>query len=296
MRTGPRTHNFLFVWTQAQSKQSYSVKQEAYRDGGFHTYLIPLEAHLPWKEKISEVGLVWGGTRESIEIKKMDLRPMRFADRIRYHWSRFWFPEMLNPATSHVIGGPIFMNQAFSWLLTLLFVALVLIHYLPGWLSRLWKKEALTEERPNRPWARFQPVFWGFLALWMIYDLRESYDHAQILKSEFRYYLKTTDYPRHHLELDDFYDFLDFVEKRVPTTQGIGFYSGQPLFVKARYFLLPRRVSERASHLDYIVIFQDPGVAFRDGKLMEGGRVVADGLKMIGGFGMDALLLEKTDG
>lgn len=294
IRTGPRISTLFIFWRQAQSKPYDSFWQFTYRDGEFHTYVIPLDKEQSWRGAISEVALVWDAPTDFIEIKKLELRPIQWTDRIRYHWSRFWFPGILNPATVNLIRGPVFMGISFSLALTLLFVVFVLLFYFVrrpvGW----GKEDTADADLLHRQRVWLQPAFWTLMALWVTYDLREAYDHIQTLKSEVRFYLNTSDYPRHLLELDDLYDFLEFVAKAVPPSKGLGFYSARPLLPKARYFLFPRRVADRTPNVDFIVVFQDPGVSFQDGKLTEKGKVIGDRLKRIGGFGENAFLLGKT--
>lgn len=294
IRTGPRISALFIFWRQAQSKPYDSVRQLTYRDGEFHTYVIPLDEEQSWRGAISEVALVWEAPNEVVEIKKLEFRPIQWTDRIRYHWSRFWFPGILNPATVNLIRGPVFMGLPFALALALVFVALVLFFYCVRRTVERGKAGTAGADPLDRRRVWFQPAFWTLMALWVTYDLREAHDHIQTLKSEFRFYLNTSDYPRHLLELDDLYDFLELVAKAVPPSKGIGFYSARPLFIKARYFLFPRRVADRTSNVDFVVVFQDPGVSFQDGKLTEKGKVVGDRLKRIGGFGENAFLLEKT--
>lgn len=294
MRTGPRMPALFLFWRHAQSGPYDSVRQLTYRDGEFHTYVLPLDEEQSWRGAISEVALVWDAPNEVVEIKKLEFRPIQWTDRIRHHWSRFWFPAILNPATVNLIRGPVFMGISFSLALTLLFGAFVLLFY---FVRRPvgWGKAGIAGADPrHRRQVWFQPAFWTLMALWVTYDLREAYDHIETLKSEVRFYLNTSDHPRHLLELDDLYDFLELVAQAVPLSKGIGFYSARPLFPKARYFLFPRRVADRTSNVDFVVVFQDPGVSFQDGKLTEKGKVVGDRLKRIGGFGENAFLLEKN--
>lgn len=294
IRTGPRMPALFLFWRHAQFEPYDFVRQLTYRDGEFHTYVIPLDEEQSWRGAISEVALVWDAPNEVIEIKKLEFRPIQWTDRIRHHWSRFWFPAILNPATVNLIRGPVFMGLPFALALALVFVALALLFCFVRRPVGRGKAGTAGADPLDRRRVWFQPAFWTLMALWVTYDLREAYDHIQTLKSEVRFYLNTSDYPRHLLELDDLYDFLELVAQAVPPSKGIGFYSARSLLPKARYFLFPRRVVNRTPDVDFIVVFQDPTVSFQDGKLTEKGKVVGDRLKRVGGFGENVFLLEKN--
>jgi hypothetical protein len=116
---------------------------------------------------------------------------------------------------------------------------------------------------------------------------------VQTLRTEFRYFLGDAPRPRHHFELDDFYDFIDAVQAVVPADSSIGFFSIRPLFVKARYFLFPRPVFDRESDPDYLVVFQDPHITYRGGQLKEKDIVVVDRITPFGRFGEDAFIYKR---
>lgn len=295
MRTGPRIYGFFILWTSiGMPDLYYSVSQPIYRDGDFHTYLIPVD--IPsWRGRISTIGLGWQGTRELVEIKRFELRSIGFTDRIRYHWTRFWLPEMPNNTTVNFVRGPLLLDQPLTFLLTLLFLAFLPMLYFYFRRFDFTRREPSPAYPPRSLRTRLQVVLWTLVAFWTAYDLREAYNHIQVLKVELRYYINTADRPRHLHGLDDFFDFLGFVERIVPASKQVGFYSGQFPFVYARYFLFPRRVSERSSQFDYIVIFHDPNITFRDGRLMEGENIIGDQLKLAGRFGEDAFVLERTN-
>jgi hypothetical protein len=282
MRTGPRIHEFK-VFLGHTSGELASFRQPMYRDGTFHTYLISLESIPPsWKGNVPEMALRWVGTRDVVEITKLEVRPMGFMDRVRYHWSQFWVPETLKLGSAHLLAGMVLLDQSFTLLLPFLFAGLLPLLY---FMLRRGRREA--------SWHRIG--FLTLLILWIAYDLREAYNHIHILRSEFQYERETADRPLHPW-LDDLYDFLGSVEKVVPLSSRVGFYSDLPLFVYARYFLYPRRVYERSPGADYIVIYQAPGVSFNDGRLMDKEKIIADRLNPVGRFEKDALILKKNDG
>jgi hypothetical protein len=95
------------------------------------------------------------------------------------------------------------------------------------------------------------------------------------------------------MELDDFYDFMDATKSVVPLESSVGFFSKRPLFVKARYFLYPRPVLDRALHPEYLVVFQDPDVSYRQGQLKEKEAVLVDRVVPFGRFGEDAFIYKR---
>jgi hypothetical protein len=203
MRTGPRIHAFNLVWRWGQSEKRYFVRQPTYPDGEFHTYLIPLDDEHPWRGDISELTLIWVATREVVEIRKLELRPIALTDRVRYHWSRFWFPEILKPFTVNFVTGPVFLEQPLAFALTLFFVALFPFLYFTYHHVDQKKTNSSAAHLLERPRNWVRPVFLALMTLWIIYDFRVAYDHIQTLKSEFRYYLNNPNHPRHLLDLDD---------------------------------------------------------------------------------------------
>lgn len=300
MKTDPRIHRFKFLWkaiAAGQPDRSYFVQQEIYRDGAFHTYLVALDIRPSWRGRISEIALGWDGAHGVIEIKRMAIRQGASLDRLRMWWSRFWIPESLNPAMVHAVGGSELFGQPFAWLLALIFAALVPVIVL------VYRRGAIgspASAGTSLAWTSARIPAWagalgvGFVILWLVYDLREMSTHLQTLKSESRYYLGDAPRPRHHFELDDFYDFMDAIQTVVPPEGSVGFFSSRPLFVKARYFLFPRPVVDRELHPEYLVVFQDPDLSYRRGQLKEKDVVVVDRVTPFGRFGEDAFIYKRN--
>ncbi|MEW6682871.1 MAG: hypothetical protein AB1451_08105 [Nitrospirota bacterium] len=136
--------------------------------------------------------------------------------------------------------------------------------------------------------------FLTFLILWLLYDLRETYNHVQTLRAEFHYSLGTAPRPHHYFELDDFYEFMDATKSIVPPESSVGFFSSRPFLVRARYFLFPRPVFDREAHTDYLVVFQDPDMQYRDGQLSEKETPVSDQVIPFGRFGEDAFIFKNV--
>ncbi len=296
MKTDPRIHDFMFLWKPVggvRADTSYYIHQPIYYDGAFHTYLIRLDIRPSWTGRISEIALGWTGVHGSVEVKQLALRSATLQDRIRVTWAQFWIPQTLNARTVNAIAGPVLFGHAFALPLALLFLVLLPVMYRAhrhGLRRRAAVFSALTPTRVP-PWLYTASA--TFLILWLLYDLRETYNHAQTLRSEFRYFLGDAPRPRHHFELDDFYDVIDAIQSVVPSENPIGFFSSRPLFVKARYFLFPRQVFDREFHPDYLVVFQDPNITYRRGQLSEKDMVVVDRVTPFGRFGEDAFIYKR---
>ncbi len=298
VKTDPRIHRFTFLWktiAAGQPDRSYSIPQEIYRDGAFHTYLLALDIRPSWKGRISEIALGWHGAHGAVEIERMALLHGTSRDRLRMWWSRFWIPESLNPAMVHAGGGSTLFGQPFAWLLALIFVALVPVIGLVSRRGAIGPSAgiAFAWTTPRIP-VRAGGLCLAFVVLWLVYDLREILTHLHTLKSESRYYLGDAPRPRHHFELDDFYDFMDAIQTVVPPESPVGFFSSRPLFVKARYFLFPRPVADRKFDPEYLVVFQDPDLSYRHGQLTEKDVVVVERVTPFGRFGEDAFIYKRN--
>jgi hypothetical protein len=132
------------------------------------------------------------------------------------------------------------------------------------------------------------------LIFWLLYDVRDAYNHVQTIRSDFRYAIASAPRPRHYREIDDLYEFIDATKSVVPSESSVGFFSSRPLFYKARYFLFPQPVFDRGLHADYLLVFQDPHVTYRQGQLREKSDVVVDRVTPFGRFGEDAFIYKRT--
>jgi hypothetical protein len=299
MRTDPRIHRLKFLWKSTgvgRPDMSYYVQQPIYRDGLFHTYLIRLDIRPSWKDRISEIALGWDGAHGLIEMKRIALLRSTWSDRVRAGWSQFWVPESLAPAMVNAIGGPDLMGKSYALLLAVFFLALFAVIFFAHRAGLLGSRPGAGAASPlvsarMPPWLYISSM--TFLVLWLLYDLRETYNHVQTLRSTLRYSLGSAPRPHHYFELDDFYEFIDATKGVVPSDGSVGFFSSRPLFVKARYLLFPRPVSNREPHSDYFVVFQDPNITYRNGHLSEKDTLVSDRVIPFGRFGEDAFIFKR---
>jgi hypothetical protein len=295
MKTDPRIHKFRFHWKLIEGNQhsSYFFLQPIYRDGEFHTYLIALDGRPSWTGTISEIALGWTGAHGTVEIKQATIRTATVEDRLRVLWSQFWIPQPVVAWTINALGAPLLFGTSFAFPLTLLFVALLPLIYL-----RYRHRAGLGTEGSRighpahaPPWVKIASL--TFLIFWLLYDVRDAYNHVQTIRSDFRYAIAGAPTPRHYREIDDFYDFIDATKSVVPSESSIGFFSSRPLFYKARYLLFPQPVFDRGGLADYLLVFQDPHVTYRQGQLREESDVVADRVTPFGRFGEDAFIYKR---
>lgn len=293
MRTDARVHAVSFHWLQTDqkgSRESFLIERPTHRDDQFHRYLIRLDRHPAWAGSIQWVGVGWIGSHAYIEVERAELKTMTFVDWMTYEWLQFWTPELLSPLAVNVIPGPRVFDLPFAGILAVTCLGSMAIVVFAR-LRRIRDPSTASAEWSSHTLA--SPVLVLLIGFWIIYDLRDVYNHLQTLGAERRHFLAKPVGIRHHFELDDLQDFLDSIDGRLPDGESVAFFSGMPHEIRARYRLYPRRVTERDATAPYVVVFQDPAITFRDGRLFERGIRMQGQFEPFWRFGPSAVVFRR---
>lgn len=296
MKTDARVHAFSFHWlrtTPEGSAESAVIERPVHRDDQFHRYMIRLDRHPAWAGPIQWVGIGWLGSGAAIEIETAELKAMTVADWMTYQWLEIGAPESLTPLAVNVIPGLRMFDRPLT--------GVVAVACLAGIAAVAWHRRG-NMRRPLSDFAgRASPevASKGFAVLvgfWMVLDLRTVYSHFQTLDSERRHFFTRSVGERHFFELDDLPDFLDAVDRRLPDQAPVAFFSAMPYEFHARYRLYPRVVTARDAVAPFVVVYQDPAMTFRDGKLVENGAPLDGRFEPWWNFGPAGSAFQRLDG
>lgn len=206
----------------------------------------------------------------TVSFSSMTLREQDFSDK----WTTFMEPELVKPSSINLLYGPKFGTTPFVQILgilaIILFIALVFV---------------------RRKWA-----FASLLVLWILFDIRYSYDQYSILKTTYRTFV-AQEKPENKIYYD-FYNFYGFIEESKKYMKGgTNFYapSEWPFQSNYLYHLYPLKVTWQTSDQPYYAIFQMNNVELRNGKeLFIDGKLIDGSVQLLSRFDGHSYILKKN--
>ncbi|MFH1038056.1 MAG: hypothetical protein V1789_05240 [PVC group bacterium] len=263
----PRIAQVFWV-PRAPVRQIPAITLPQYFDRHFHSYWIDLADSLDWIGTIDRMGIVFGGNPGWIEIDSIEVRPFSLSDYLADQWREFWLPRSLHLGTINSLNSPRLFNKPFiSWLNRLAVLVLLIgaiLYYKASKANRI--KIA----------AR---IGLAILALWIIYDVRETFSQFKIVEEIYQSYVKPPPEEKTFPALGDFYHFVEFCRKHIPDDAIFELlpYPYWPFDCRLKYFLYPARMEMEVgrsyfgkSWPKYFIVYQAPGIIFdsSSGRLM----------------------------
>lgn len=206
----------------------------------------------------------------SITFSAIDLRQEYFSDKMAI----FMDPELVKPSTINLLYGAKFWSTPFVVILGILailfFWGLIFI---------------------NRKWA-----FISLLILWLIFDLRYSYDQYSILKTTYNSFIEPNA-PQEKIYYD-FYNLYGFIQESKKYIQGdVNFYAPRdwPFQSNYLYHMYPLKSTWQTTDKKYYAIFQVSNVELRNGKeLFIDGKLIDSNVQLIYRFDQNSYILKKN--
>ena len=279
-------------WQGSEGKPILSLRviQTPFDKKHFHTYWIPLAKSPEQKGKVERVGLFFGGRPGWIEIDSLSVCPFSLKEYMRDQWREFLLPGSLHPATINSLGSPGLFNRPFiSWLNGLAIIISVIggIFYFKAGGRQKVKTAA--------------GVGLALLALWIIYDIRETYSQYQMVEEVYRSYVRPPPGEKTFPGLGDFYRFVDLCRETIPEDGCYHFhpYPDWPYDCRIHYFLYPRRIMSstwvnviEGEDIPYHVVYGNPGVRHdaASGRLRRGDSCISRPGRIVAAFDEDSFI------
>lgn len=229
-------------------------------DRNFHISWIPLTNKLEYRDTIEQVGLIFGGRPGWVEIDSIEILPFSISRYLQDQWSEFMVPRRLHPGTINSLNSPRLFNKPFISWLNRIFVFIILI-------SGILYYKASRDGRVKIA-ARIGIVI---LALWIIYDLRETYSQFKIAEEIYHSYFKPPSEEKTFPALGDFYRLVEFCREKIPEKAIFrilpqGYW---PYDCRLKYYLYPRyEESEKTESIygdllpKYYIVYNTPQLTY----------------------------------
>jgi len=260
-----RSPRYLRVFWQPRSGKSVLVPDviQPLFDRNFHTSWIPLTEKLEYRDTIEQLGLIFGGRPGWVDIDSIEILPFSLSRYLQDQWSEFLAPRRLHPGTINSLNSPRLFNKPFiSWLnrLALLILLIGAIVYYKA-------------SKANR--VKIVTLFgMAILALWIIYDVRETYSQFKIVEEIHQTYIQPLPEEKTFPALGDFYRFVEFCRKYIPDDSIFELLPKPywPFDCRLKYFLYPARMEKEivTSYFQnllpkYFIVYNAPGIIFDPG-------------------------------
>jgi hypothetical protein len=225
-------------------------------DSNFRTFWVPLAGGGEQERELERLALVFGGRPGWVEIDSIEIRPFSAGLYLRDQWRGFLLPRRLGLGSINSLSGPRIFGRPFTGWLNILAMAV----FLPAVVCYL----KVRSKGRNRVVLKAALVL---LAVWVIYDVRESYSQYQTMKEIHDSYVKPPPGEKTFPALGNFYDFVDLCREVIPETAQYNFYSAPmwPYDCRVQYFLYPRGIKsatwnryDPGKNVPYHAVYREP--------------------------------------
>jgi len=282
------------TWTRKGAKSSprREVVRVLENTGQMQTVRINLGRYPEWSGPIQQFLLGFYSRGGKVELESVKIWRPTFLRTLHFAWDEFSRPEYFKPLSINAIHGPnLFGRKWLSWNDFLIF-SCMLLFACAGFVKK------------GRPLKNilapggFRGVLCLILLLWIVFDLRFSYDMAQSLRNVYtRAFSGSGEKPASYI-LGDFFEFVRFCDQRLPPLVPVNFFAPSEIFFpRFKYFMAPRKASYDGDRGDWFVAFHDTGLFIEEGSLIRrsrgGRRVMAPKGRVIGRFSGDSFIYHK---
>jgi len=242
---------------------------------------IPIDSGRSWKEyafdfgermpagaAVEKAAFVFTGT-DSIEVREVDIDKPSFSEVFRRQRIRGWNVNFLFPFTFHGLSISLwfYIFLVSSGLLTF-------IYYL--------------SKREKRVFALFGITF---LMCYILYDMREIEEEADIVQSTYADYLSAPPGEKRCHHWTDLVEFADFIREHLPSGEKEVTFFGHDFDLRyLGYLLFPIKVVPGQDVLKRVNVFRGDGIQIDSNRLVVGGKVF-EITGMIKAYNGDSILL-----
>ena len=250
-----------FYWIPAADGQGWpALTFQPARDGRFHTYRLDLSRSPDWSGEIRRFGLIFQGRPGLIEIDSITLGPFSLGRYLADQWTEFRLPRRLTPGTINSLNSPrLFGGLFIGWLLKIAFLAVLIGLFF--YLRAAGRQKIKVISRAGLV----------LLALWIVYDIRETYSEVTVGREIYQSYLQPPPGQKSFPVLGDFYRFVDFCRGAVPR-KAVFQLLPQPFWpfdCRLKYFLYPSWIESektgayvKRGYPFYYIVYRAPFIRF----------------------------------
>ena len=247
----------LFYQTRSGKKALSPATAPPPFDRNFHACWIPLTAEDEVRDTIDQVRLIFEGRPGWVEIDSIEIKPFSLIAYLSDQWFEFWLPRNLHPGTINSLNSPLLFGRSFiSWLNK---IALIIIITGAFFYFRA---------RAGRKVKVMARIGAALLALWIIYDLRESYSQFKIEEDIYQSYIKPPPGQKTFPALGDFYRFVSFCRSNIPRDSVFQLLPKPywPFDCRLKYFLYPSweesKLAENFHRPKYFITYRASFIRF----------------------------------
>ena len=288
-----RSPRYLRVFWQPRSGKPVLVPEviQPLFDHNFHTSWIPLANQLEYRDTIEQLGLIFGGQPGWVEIDSIEILPFSLNRYLHDQWSEFLAPRRLHPGTINSLNSPRLFNKPFiSWLNKLAVLILLIGAIIYYKASRANRVKIATR------------IGLAILALWIIYDVRETFSQFKIAEEIYQSYLKPPPEKKTFPALGDFYRFVEFCRQNIPDESIFKLLPEPywPFDCRLKYFLYPAHIESKKTETffknclpEYFIVYNAPKYSFDpDGKkiVTKDGNTVTEKGKVIARYNSNSFI------
>jgi hypothetical protein len=288
-----RSPRYLRVFWQPRSGKPVLVPEviQPLFDRNFHTFWIPLTDKLEYRDTIEQLGLIFGGRPGWVEIDSIEILPFSLSRYLLDHWSEFMAPRRLHPGAINSLQSPRLFNKSFITWMNKLALIVLLIGVI------LFYRSA--KNNRARIVVRTGLVI---LALWIVYDLRETYSQFKIVEEIHKTYVKPPPAAKTFPALGDFYRLVQFCREEIPEDAVFRLLPDPywPFDCRIKYYLYPRHIETektRSFYGDnvprYYIVYNDPQLTFDPDReqIVDGkGRAISNHGKLIARYNLNSFI------
>ena len=228
-------------------------------DRNFHTSWIPLTKKHEYRDTIEKLGLIFGGRPGWVEIDSIEILPFSLGRYLKDQWSEFMLPRRLHPGTINSLNSPSLFDKPFISWLNKLAVLILLIGAILYYKAKANRVKIVPQ------------VGMAILAIWIIYDIRETFSQYKIVENIYQSYIKPPPEQKTFPALGDFYRLVEFCREKIPEKAvfrilPLGCW---PYDCRLKYFLYPRyEESEKTEAFfgdklpKYFIVYNTPQLTY----------------------------------
>lgn len=254
--------------------------------GRFETVRIDMARYPEWSGELDQVLFGFYSDDGRVELESVRFYPRTLLKSLQFAWSEFTHPEYFRPLSINVISGPnLFGRKWIAW--NYLFMAIG-VAFILAWSFFSVRKIPAREN--------IKKIFFLLTALWMVFDVRFSYDMALSLKSLEKRAASENRKP--FFALGDRLEYVKFCEENLPQDAALGYYAKDDTFFPwIKYSLYPRKVLYAGRKGDYFLVYHNPALSVFKGQLIqktkEGNNIIAAKGRRRASFDSDSFIFKK---
>ncbi len=240
------------AWAQHGSEKAKNreIVQVLKNTGRFETVRINLNHHPEWAGEIGQILFGFYSADGEVEVESIRIWRPTLLKKIQFAWTEFFHPEYFRPLSINAIHGPNLLGKKWiSWnYILVIFLVLIIFLY--------------------RKIINVRMFFSLVFVLWIIFDVRFSYDMALSLEN-LRERVAVPGEKKPRYIIGDLHEFAEFCNANIPSFAHVNYYAPTDIFFpRFKYAVYPRKAAYDSENGEYFVVHNDSSVLVRGRQLI----------------------------